>query len=281
MSCLPARRIRSGTNQEAVGWVAYQAIPEPNGSVINMKTFATHKSVSKIARVVLCCLVFPGICSPQSFLFVSPNTRDQMSDEMAWNSLLSFEQQNFVAVAHYLGTKICSRPKVESTEGMDGTTTENSSLITGCTGNRARYLGELLGRYAHQKWIFIFDPASNEKERLLILSFSAEKPQDIPQQLRQYGFTAATILAQDKSVRVFLWVKDNAQDAAINSLVQAVHAGVQQLNGKATFIGNDSRSLAKGIFDHSIQKYERMHQQFLSKLLGSAKLHDLGLSGVP
>src|SRR5690349_17908506 len=93
---------------------------------------------------------------PQSFLFVSANTREHMSDEAAWESLNSFEQSNFLAVENYLASRLCSKPRVMSSEGMDGSTTENSSLVTGCNEGSARYLGELLARYAHQKWILIF-----------------------------------------------------------------------------------------------------------------------------
>ena len=187
--------------------------------------------------------------SGQSFLFVSPNTREHMSDEAAWESLDSFEQRNFVAVENYLATRLCSKPQVVSTEGMDGSTTENSTMITGCNAGRARYLGELLGRYAHQKWIFIFDPVSGGSERLLSVSFSAEHPEETPKLLRQHGLTAGTVVVKDKLVQVYLWLKDHSQDTAVAAFVQAVHGTVQELKGKATFTGNDSRAAAQPIFD--------------------------------
>jgi hypothetical protein len=227
--------------------------------------------------MLLGSLLFSAACQAQSLLFVSPNTREKMSDDMAWSSLESFEQRNFVAVANRLGTKLCGNPQVASTEGMDGITTENSTLISGCPGGRARYLGELLARYAHQKWILVFDPLPAGHERLLIISFSTDHPQDVPQQLRQNGFTAATITAADKLVRVYLWVKDDSQDTRINDLLKTNHGSLQQITGKATFIGNDSRAVAQKVFDRLIQKYENSHRQAFSKILGSLKLHDLGL----
>ena len=216
--------------------------------------------------------------SGQSFLFISPNTREHMSDEAAWESLDSFEQRNFVAVENYLATRLCSKPEVVSAEGMDGSTTENSTLVTGCNAGRARYLGELLARYAHQKWIFIFDPVSGGSERLLIVSFFAGHPAEMPKLLRQQGLTAATVVVKDKLVQVYLWLKDHSQDTAAAAFVQAVHGTVQELKGKATFTGSDSRAAAQPIFDREIQIYERAHHQSFSKLLGSRSLHDLGLN---
>ena len=215
--------------------------------------------------------------SNQSFLFVSPNTREHMSDEAAWESLDSFEQRNFVAVENYLATRLCSRPQAVSAEGMDGSTTENSTVITGCSADRARYLGELLGRYAHQKLILIFDPFNGGSERLLIVSFSAEHPEDTPKLLRQQGFPAGTVVVKDKAVKVYLWLKDHSQDAAAAAFVQAVHGTLQELKGKATFIGSDSRATAQHIFDQKIEIYERAHHQSFSKLLGSRSRHDLGI----
>ena len=216
--------------------------------------------------------------SDQSFLFVSPNTREHMSDEAAWESLDSFEQRNFVAVENYLAARLCSKPQVVSAEGMDGSTTENSTLVTGCNAGRARYLGELLGRYAHQKWILIFDAVNGGSERLLIVSFSAEHPEDTPKRLRQHGLPAGTVFAKDKTVKVYLWLKDHSQDIAVAAFVQAVHGTLLELKGKATFVGSDSRAAAQPIFDREIQIYERAHHQSFSKLLGSRSLHDLGIN---
>jgi hypothetical protein len=215
--------------------------------------------------------------SNQSFLFVSPNTREHMSDEAARESLDSFEQRNFVAVENYLATRLCSKPQIVSAEGIDGSTTENSSVVMGCSAGRARYLGELLGRYAHQKWILIFDPANGGSERLLSVSFSAQHPEETPKLLRQQGLPAGTIVIKEKLVEVYLWLKDHSQDAAAAALVQAVHGTVQELKGKATFVGSDSRAAAQRIFDREIQLYERAYHQSFSKLLGSRQLHDLGI----
>lgn len=230
-------------------------------------------------------LLFPCFASAQdaatarSFLFVTANTREHMTDESAWASMDVFEQRNFLAVENYLAARLCSKAQAISAVGMDGTTAENSTVMMGCETGRVIYLGELLGRYAHQKSILIFEPASAASERLLIVDFSSEHPENTTRLLRQQGIVSATIVAETKQVRVYVWVKDHSQDSALEAFVQEVHGTLQQLAGNARLIGSDSRAAAQQVFDKDIRSYERAHHQSFSKLLWSPELHDLGLTG--
>lgn len=226
------------------------------------------------------CLAFAqDAATAQSFLFVTINTREHMTHEGAWPSMDSFEQRNFLAVEKYFAVRLCSTAQVMNAEGMDGATVENSTMVMGCESSRIAYLGELLGRYAHQKWLLIFKPANGGNERLLIVTFATEHPEDTAKLLRQQGIIAATIVPETKLVRVYVWVKDHSQDAGLNAFVQAVHGSLQQLPGKATLIGNDSRFTAQQVFDNGIRAYEAAHHKSFSKLLWSRQLHDLGLGG--
>ena len=239
-----------------------------------------RKGISR--RVLLSASLFwsslAAICPAQSFLFVSPNTRDHTSDESAANSLNSFEQYNFIAVANYLAAKLCTQPQVWSAEGVHEGTAENSSLVTGCENSQAVYLGELLGRYAHQKWVLIFDPSPKAREHLLIITFSSDHPADMAKELRQFRIGGATMVSRDKLVKVYLWVTDNSQDSAAHAFAQAEHGTVEDITGKGTLIGNDDRTAAQQIFDQRIRAYERAHHQSFSKLLWSKQLHDLGIA---
>ena len=126
--------------------------------------------------LIVLCVLLTGLCQGQSFVFVSPNTRGYMSGDFALESQDSFEQRNFAAVARYLASKLCTRPQVWSGEGMDGTDTENTALVTGCKNGNAIYLGELLGRYAHQKWILIFNQAQKSDQRLYMIELEPAQP---------------------------------------------------------------------------------------------------------
>src|SRR5262249_27218714 len=157
-------------------------------------------SLRSLLSAILWCFLLTGNSTAQSFLFVSPNTREHMTDEFAWASLDSFEQNNFLAVADYLTTRLCAKPRVQSAEGMDGSDTENSSLITGCSSTKARYVGELLGRYTHQKWILVFDPDPSSSGRILIPTFSNDNPADVAKEFRQAVIKVGTITTLEKYV---------------------------------------------------------------------------------
>ena len=188
-----------------------------------------------------------------------------------------------MAVANYLGTRLCPKPKVVNAEGMEESDSENSILVTGCKREDALYLGELLGRYAHQKWILVFNPAPKGNQRLFIVTFVAAEPADTLKEIRKFKIKAGTIVpathdnGKDQPVRAFLWVQDHSQDSAIDAFARAVHGAVEEIAGNGTMIGDDSRISAQKIFDREIKAYELAHRRALSKMLWSATLHDLGM----
>jgi len=227
-------------------------------------------------RSILCCVLFAAAGAAQSFLFVSPNTRDHLSDEDATDSLNSFEQKNFLAVEKYLAEKLCSHPQVADAEGIYLGNAENGTLVTGCANNKAQYLGELLGRYAHQKSILVFDPsAKNSDERLFILAFTAAHPADVIKELRKYNLSGATVIFEDPAVRVYVWTTDHSQDAAVHALAEAEHATLREVRGKGSLIGSDDRTAAQDVFDEHIRAYERKHHLSFSRLLLTKQLHDM------
>lgn len=238
-----------------------------------MQTHATCLFCS----VIVCCLLLAGFCRAQAFLFVSPNTRDYMPDEIAAESLASFEQSNFLAVADLLARELCTQAQVRSTVGIYAGTAENSSLITGCRNHQATYLGELLGRYSHQKWILLFDPAPGGSQHLLVAAIPDGHSTEIVKKIRQSGIHGASIVQEDKLVHVYFWITDSSQDLAVHSLTDSEHATLQDIPGRGTLIGNDNRAAAQRAFDRFIHTYEEVHHRSLSKLLWSKRLRDLGL----
>jgi hypothetical protein len=241
-----------------------------------------------ILRPLLYLLLAASLSIPslaQSFVFASPNTREHMSDEAALASQGSFEQQNFLAVARFLAARLCQAPKVQSSLGLDGAGSENSALVTGCRPGEGTYLGVLLGRYAHQKWVLVFTPAPDGTERLFVLTLhssgpkEALTPEEVLVKMRKFGLSEGTVIAQTKESVVYLWVKDASQDQAIHALAEANHSVIQETRGTGLLIGSDDRAQAQGIFDRRIFSYERTHHLAYSAQLWSKKLRDMGLSG--
>ena len=240
-----------------------------------------------ILRPLLTLLLGASLSIPslaQSFVFASPNTREHMSDEAALASQGSVEQQNFLAVARFLAARLCQAPKVESSLGLDGPGSENSALVAGCRSGEGPYLGVLLGRYAHQKWVLIFTPAPGGTDRLFVLTLPSAGPKEVPApeflaKMRKFGLSEGTVIAQGRETVVYLWVKDTSQDQAIHALAEANHSVIQETRGTGLLIGSDDRAQAQSVFDRRIFSYERAHHLAYSAQLWSKKLRDMGLSG--
>jgi len=240
-----------------------------------------------ILRPLLYLLLAASLSIPslaQSFVFASPNTREHMSDEAALASQRSFEQQNFLAVARFLAVRLCQAPKIESSLGLDGAGSENSVLVTGCRQGEGTYLGVLLGRYAHQKWVLIFTSAPGGTERLFVLTLPPAGPKEVPApeflaRMRKFGLSEGTVIAQGGETVVYIWVKDTSQDQAIHGLAEANHSVIQETRGMGLLIGSDDRAQAQSVFDRRILSYEREHHLAYSAQLWSKKLRDMGLSG--
>lgn len=232
-------------------------------------------------RVLLSVLLlgssFTGACAAQVFLFVSANTRDHMTDDAATEAMNSSEQSNFLAVATYLAGKVCPQPRIRSAEGIYAGTAENSSVITGCSSDQACYLGEMLGRYAHQKWVLVFDPSRNGGQHLFEIAIRNKHSRDVLQDLRQYGMNDATIVQDGNEIRVYVWARDGSQDGALHSLSESDHGALQDVPGTGMLIGNNSRTEAQRVFDRDVHAYEKVHRLSLSRLLRSKRLHDLGV----
>lgn len=231
----------------------------------------------------LCALLLAAslsvTCLGQSFVFVSPNTRERMSDETALASQDSFEQRNFVAVARYFAVRLCTAPKVEPGEGMDGPGAENSLLVTGCRGKSAVYLGELMARYGHQRWVLIFDSNAGGLESLFVITFADLSARQTLEQMRRQSLSEGTIVSSGKHVVVYVWTTDPSTAGSVRSFAKAIQGDIQEIHGKGHLIGNQDRAMAQRILDRNIAVYERRSGVALSRELWSKKLRDMGLSG--
>lgn len=209
----------------------------------------------------------------------------------------SFEQRNFLAVAQYLGERVCGKADISSPnaksadaakpnalqpdaaevkiyggEGLDGRDTENTGLIAGCQPGPAVYLAELLGRYRRQKWVLVFFADSNASERLFVITLSATPPEDAISQLHKHGLAEATVIAEGHGARIYIWTQDHSQDARIHAFSEDNRGAIQELAGNGQLIGNDDRAKAQQVFDGKLAAYERQHHVAYSRQLKARRL---------
>ena len=202
---------------------------------------------STLIALLTLCAYLPGVHG-QSVVFVSPSTKGLLTMSCAEGSLNSFEEQHYLAAAHYLAEHLCAQPRIDGGVGIWQGHAENSGLIDGCPNDRARDLGALLAKYYHQEKALIFERDAGGKTSLL--SFRSAQPLGIISiMMAQAGVRGATVLPHFKENVLMLVAIDPAERAAAMNLYGLLHAqSLQEEPGNTELIGDEDRAKARDIY---------------------------------
>ena len=231
---------------------------------------------------LLCVVFLSSIAAGQQAVgFVSPNVRDRMSYAEASESLISFEQKNFIAVADRVLCALSPHPQVVSAIGevhekgelgLEGA--ENSTVLRApLTYEQMRYGVSLLGRYAHQEYVIVFEAEPSGPAQLITLTVPQAADRKVVESiLDSLGVVYRTLV---DARTILFYLPPDASDAAIEKAATVLHGSIAAEKGKGEIIGNDDRLKAAALYDAIIAAYEEHHpEQKLSTKLWSAEWHD-------
>jgi hypothetical protein len=243
------------------------------------KLWVERLQMRKIALAAWIILGCQGAFA-QSVVFVSPSTKGLATISSAEASLTSFEETNYLAAAHYLADRLCQQPHIDSAVGVWKGQAENSGMIDGCSGDRAREIGALLARYYHQEKALIFDRDAAGKTSLL--SFHASQPLGVVAiMMAQANITGATVIPHTQDNLILIVATDEAQHSRIVSLYSMLHGhDLHEETGTAEMIGNEDRAKARDIFN-AIVSHAPAEVRQLGMDMYSEQFHELGLQPVP
>lgn len=212
----------------------------------------------------------------QSVVFVSPSTKGLLTMPCAEGSLNSFEQQNYIAAAHYVAEHLCQQPRIDSAVGVWKGQTENSGIIDGCPGDRAREVGALLARYYHQEKTLVFDREATGKTALI--RFRASQPLGVVAiMMAQANVTGATVIPHIQNNLIVIVTMDDAERARTMSLYSMLHGrDLHEEAGTAQMIGDDDRAKARDIFT-AIVSHAPAEVRQLANDMYSEQFNELGL----
>ena len=215
-----------------------------------------------------------GAAAQESYLFASPDTRASLTDEDARVSLTSFEELNAIAIADRIACSMTHKVEISGVLGVYDTSSENSILMeSDLKPKETEYLGLLLGRYEHQKFVLLFFPQAGGHDRLWIIktpkSFDAAATA-----ARQMHLTPVTLRANANGVKI--WVVDIGDKFGDQPQQLAAHLGgsVTSQDGTADLLGDDDREKSKAIFDAKITAFEHHQTHKLSSRLWTETWHD-------
>ena len=230
---------------------------------------------------LLCVVSLAGIAAGQQAVgFVSPNVRDRMTVAEAAESLSSFEEANFSAVADRVLCSLAPHASVNSAIGevherklgLEGA--ENSTVLRApLTYDAMLYAVSLLGRYAHQKWVILFEDVPDGSAQLVTLKVPKAVDRSVLERtLDSVGLLHRTLVDEHT---VILFVPPHASMSAMRRAAQLLHGTIAVEKGEGGIFGGDDRLLAATHFDRIIAAYEFHHPEYkLSTKLWSAEWHD-------
>ena len=224
---------------------------------------------------VLALASFPALFA-QSVVFVSPSTKGLLNMPCAEESLTSFEEVHYLAAAHYLAEHLCPQTHIEGGVGLWKGQAENSGMIDGCSIDRARELGAMLGRYYHQKAALIFDRDAAGKSWLV--SFHATQPLGVVSiMMAQAKISGATVIPHDHDNLILLVATDAAEHTRAADLYASLHGrDLHEELGNALMLGDDDRIKARDVYE-GVLAHATPEVRELGDEMYSPQFEDLGL----
>jgi hypothetical protein len=229
--------------------------------------------------VILAALALLGLAKPaaaqQSYVFASPDTRASLTDEDARISLTSFEELNAIAIADRIACSMTAKVGISSVLGVYDTDSENSFLIeSDLQPKESEYLGSLLGRYEHQKFVLLFFPKAAGHDRLWTIHTS-KSFDTAAAAARQVHLTPVTLRAGARGVEI--WIVDMGAKFGDRPRQLAAQLGGNAMlqAGAAEILGDENdRAKSAAIFDRTIAAFEQNGKHKLSSRLYTEAWHD-------
>lgn len=200
------------------------------------------------------------------YLFVSPNTRENLSLRESLKLLYSREESQLVRSIRRLASCLGLRPVVLRTVGNWSDGAEHSTLSRIFSDRAtARYADARLGKRARQKSVLYFRRDSAGTARMYVLYARPGRGglARLARVLDQSGVDYRTLVpARGRTALVYVVdLKDELQDE-VGAAARRLGARLVVMRGTGEFIGDDSdREKAQGVYDGVIEQYETARPQ--------------------
>jgi hypothetical protein len=201
-----------------------------------------------------------------SYTFVSPNTRENLTLADAIRLLNSREEQRFINSIHRLARCLRLKPSVAKAIGSFTDGAEHSALFRVSTDlETLRYADARLGKLGRQKTVLNFrrDDAGKAGMYVLRIFRGRRTLASIARTLDRNGVPFRTFVSQARG-RMLIYVVDLSNELP-NQVVRAARnlgALMTIVRGSGEFIGDDTdRDKAQAVYAGIIRQYENEHPQ--------------------
>jgi len=237
----------------------------------------TARATILAALSLLCAIggLAHAAAAQTAYVFVSPNTRETLTDEDARASLTSFEERNAIAIADRVACSMRSKVEITGVLGIYESTSENSFLIQAdLKRDQAEYAGALLSRYEHQKYVLIFYPQAAARDRLWTIKTSKSFEAAIAA-ARRMRLTPVTLRPETGGNEILVVDIGGTFGDRPRQLAFSLGGEATSQGGVAEILGDENdRAKSAAIFDAKIAAFEAHATRKLSSRLWSESWHD-------
>lgn len=195
---------------------------------------------------------------PLGFLFVSPNTRDNLTLAEAKAALTSEEETRLIAEERDLACRLRESLHPLKAIGSWSDGAEHSTVLLGHTNEaNLRYAGSWLGKFSRQKAVLYFLQGSQGPGRLYVITLSKKPNLTAVSSLMDANEVSNRTLVPLRQKWILYVVDLNSSlRMKVMEIARKLKARLHVLRGSGAFIGDDDRDKAQQVFATEIQNYQ-------------------------
>ena len=202
-----------------------------------------------------------------SYVFVSPNTRDNLKLEEAIRNLNSAEEVRLVHEARDIACRVQAKARVNKSLGNWSDGAENSMIFRIYSEESGvRYAAASLGKNWRQKTVLYFRRQGSGKARMNVISVPRQHRglnfaiRTVAKTLDEAGVSYRTLVPLKTRVMVYVVDLRNELQPQVRHAGRELHARPLSFAGTGEFVGNDTdREKAQEVFAGEIKAYESNH----------------------
>jgi hypothetical protein len=223
--------------------------------------------VAVLAGLIVPTAPGPGVSHAASrqagpaYLFLSPNTDENLSPAEATLRLRSPEQACFRQLAGDILRQVGAQVHVEDAIGDWSDGVENSLLVVVPTPPdlwTLRYAAAWFGLLAEQKGVLVFRPAAGGPDELAILNVAERDLARLRRALDDHGISSRTIVRTATGQRVVILDEGRRWHRNVERLAQWYNTPVRVTTGTGACVAEESSSRARQKYRKLIAAYEEL-----------------------
>jgi DNA/RNA endonuclease YhcR with UshA esterase domain len=199
----------------------------------------------------------------RSYLFVSPNTQENLTLPEALRKLDSTEEMALILDGRTLSCRLNLQARIVKTIGSWTDGAEHSTmLLVHADEETARYAEAWLGRRARQKSVLYFQQRARAPARMYVLSLqrrSSRALASVAQALDRSGVTDRTLVPGARRTLIYVVDFKNELQRRVFAAARRLGARYRVLAGTGDFIGAERRDEAQTVFAEIVSKYAQAH----------------------